>query len=97
MARIPYFEAKIKGQERFIEGFYFAYPETTYCFTEDYERHPVEIIHCIVTHRMSDWSLPNHAECFRIEPDTLRQIGWFDSDRRSYGTEAWYEMDGKYE
>lgn len=91
MNKIPYFKARIKGSDRTVKGFYFAYPETTYCFTNDYERSPVEIIHCIVTHRMTDWSLPNQAECYQVEPDTLEQIGWFDADRRAYGTEKWYE------
>ena len=91
MNKIPYFKATIKGGDRTVEGFYFAYPETTYCFTNDYERNPVKIIHCIVTHRMTDWSLPNQAECYRIEPDTLEHIGWFDADRRVYGTEKWFE------
>ena len=94
MNKIPYFKAKTVNNDRTVEGFYFAYPETTYCFTEDYERCPVKIIHCIVTHRMSDWSLPNCPECYEIDPDTLSQIGWFDSVRREYGVEEWYE---KYE
>lgn len=47
---VPYYRARVKGSNRNVEGFYFAYPETTYCFTSDYENHPVEIIHCICTH-----------------------------------------------
>ena len=86
---IPYYRAKEKGSERYVEGFYFAYPETTYCFTEDYERHPVKIIHCIVSHQMSDWGLPNEIVCCQIDADTLEQIGWFDCGRITYGTEEW--------
>lgn len=88
---IPYYKAKVKSTDKFVEGFYFAYPETTYCFTEDYAYKPVEIHHCICCHRMSDWGLPNQAECYQIDIDTLEQIGWFDEKRKVYGTENWYE------
>lgn len=91
MGKIPYFKAATVGNGRIVEGFYAAHPETTYCFTEDYERNPVKIIHCIITHKMTDWSLPNKAECYQIDPDTLEQIGWFDISRKVYGTENWYE------
>ena len=91
---IPYFRAKIMDSDRSVEGFYFAYPETTYCFTADYVNNPVKIINCICTHRMSDWGLPNRAECYRINDDTLEQIGWFDPDRLAYGAEEWiYPME----
>lgn len=91
---IPYYKAKIKDADRFVEGFYFAYPETTYCFKEDYVNHPVEIVHCVCSHRMSDWGLPNRAICHIIDVDTLKQIGWFDQDRLAYGAEEWiYPME----
>ena len=47
---IPYFRAKALNKDYYIEGFYMAYPNTTYCFIEDYIRSPVKIIHCIVNH-----------------------------------------------
>lgn len=35
--KIPYVEAKDSETGQIVKGFYFEYPETTYCFTEDYE------------------------------------------------------------
>lgn len=93
MNKIPIFEAERIDSRRKVEGFYFAFPETTYCFVEDYERNPVKIIHCIVTHRMTDWVLGNEPACYRIDPDTLKQIGWFNADRTVYGTEKWFEEE----
>ena len=33
--------------------------ETTYCFTEDYEKYPVKTLHFIAEECMTDWGLPN--------------------------------------
>lgn len=88
--KIPFYRAKHINSDRYEDGFYFAMPETTYCFTEDYERHPVKIHHFIINHRMSDWGLPNRTEGTEIDPDTLKFIGWF-TVRDSYGTEPWVE------
>lgn len=88
--RIPYFKA-VGTDGRTYQGFYFAIPETTYCFTEDYERNPVRIIHCIANHSMTDWSMPNTANIHAIDINTLEQIGTFDASRKAYGTENWYD------
>lgn len=86
---IPIFKAKDEDSDQWVTGFYFAYPETTYCFTEDYERHPVKIVHCITFHRMTDWSLPNRPTVCNIDIDTLELVGWVDSKRKTFGNEPW--------
>jgi len=88
--KIPLYRAKHINSDRYEDGFYFAMPETTYCFTEDYERHPVKIHHFIVNHRMTDWGLSNRTEGTEIDPNTLKFLGWF-AVRDSYGVEPWIE------
>ena len=89
---VPYYEAKDIDSDRIVRGFYFAYPEITYCFTEDYERHPVKIIHCIAYWKMSDWSLPNRPMLCTIDVKTLKRIGWIVNPTKMYqSTEPWYE------
>ena len=90
--KIPYYRAKHINSDRYEDGFYFAMPETTYCFIKDYEQHPMKIHHFIINHRMSDWGLPNRTEGTEIDPNTLKFIGWF-TVRESYGTESWVERD----
>ena len=66
---------KAKGVDgNWYEGYYFQFPETTYCIKEDYERNPPEIIHGLVFHQMTDWGLPNDLKWVRIDPDTLTEI-----------------------
>ena len=88
--KIPYYRAKEKETGKYIEGFYFEYPSTTYCFSEDYKKHPVELIPCIIFHRMSDWGLPNRPMiCNSIDKSTLEQIGWIDTDIETYKPMEW--------
>lgn len=89
---IPYFRAKALNKDYYVEGFYMAYPNTTYCFIEDYIKFPVKIIHCIVNHRMTDWGLSNESRITEIDIDTLEQIGYFDSQRKVYKDEPWIEL-----
>lgn len=42
-----------------VRGWYAAYPETTYCFAEDYKRNPPRLIEGVVCWQMTDWGLPN--------------------------------------
>ena len=73
------FRAKLKDwktnpqQNAWVEGFYLSRKETTYCFTEDYERNPVKTLHYIAVDSMTDWGLPNEFRCYEIDPDTLCQ------------------------
>lgn len=43
-----------------VRGWYAAYPETTYCCAEDYERNPPRLVEGVVCWQMTDWGLPNH-------------------------------------
>lgn len=65
------FKAKLKGRNQWIEGFYCSMRETTYCFAEDYERHPVPLHHLIAVDEMTDWGLPNQLRLYEIDPETL--------------------------
>lgn len=95
--KIPVYRAKKLNNDRYVEGFYFAFPEVTYCITEDYINHPVEIIHCIVNHRQGDWGLPNEPKIYRIDIDTIEQIGEFNAQRKVYKDESWINYYKKME
>ena len=84
--KIPYVEAKDSETGQIVKGFYFEYPETTYCFTEDYEREPkVKLIPCVMSHRMTDWGLPNVPTiCTPIDKSTLEIIGYIETDNNYY-------------
>lgn len=62
-----------------VEGYYLKREETTYCFAEDYERHPVKTLHFIAEECITDWGLPNDFKLYEIDPDTLCEFtGWND-------------------
>lgn len=67
------FKAKRKDNGKWVEGYYCKLDETTYCISEDYERHPVPTHHYILYETMTDWGLPNRFLQFEINPDTLCQ------------------------
>lgn len=73
------FKAKLKDwetnsqQNKWVEGYYLSRKETTYCFTEDYDKFPVKILHYIAVDSMTDWGLPNEFRYYEIDPDTLCQ------------------------
>lgn len=67
------FKAKRKDNGKWVEGYYCKLDETTYCISEDYERHPVPTHHYILQETMTDWGLPNKFYQFEIDPDTLSQ------------------------
>lgn len=87
--KIPYFEAETV-QHRKVSGFYMSYPSTTYCIEEDYH-HGVTLIDCIVTYRTIDWGLPNEPVCYKIIKDTLKQIGWVDTETKRYFPDDYME------
>lgn len=68
------YRAKSNDSDQWFEGYYFQYPETTYCFEEDYITHPPKIVHCLAFHTMTDWGLPNRVQYATIDPDTLEEI-----------------------
>ena len=53
------FRGKDSDTGKWYEGFYMALSDTTYCFKEDYDRHPDNTKHYIVFDKMTDWCLPN--------------------------------------
>lgn len=93
--KIPYFEAKDIDTGIICCGFYFEYPETTYCFTDDYKKDPkVKLIPCIVTHRMTDWGLPNEPQLVRpIDKSTLKLLGFIDTDNNYYIPDNYYSKE----
>lgn len=65
------YRAKDKDSDRYFEGYYFEYPETTYCFESD----PTpKMIPCLATYRMTDWGLPNVPVMVTIDPETLEVL-----------------------
>ena len=73
--KVPYIKAIDKDTGKEVQGFYFEYPETSYCFTEDYEKSPVEMIPCVVFYTMTDWGLPNKPMlCQNIDKDSIKLI-----------------------
>lgn len=80
------FKAKLKTNDRWIEGFYCSMRETTYCIKEDYDRNPVPIHHCIAVNEMTDWGLPNKLRLYEVDPETICQFtGLCDK----YGNKIW--------
>lgn len=84
--KIPFITAKDAETGIQHSGFYFEYPETTYCFSEDYNKSPkCKLIPCIVTHRMSDWGLSNVPQLVRpIDKSTLKIVGYVDTEKEFY-------------
>ena len=74
------FRAKGKDGEGWKEGYYWRTRDTTYCFTEDYDRHPNNTKHYLIFDQMTDWGLPNRKLKMDIDPETLCQYtGMIDS------------------
>ena len=89
---------KAKGIDgNWYEGYYFQFPETTYCIKEDYESHPPEIIHGLIFHQMTDWGLPNKLEWSRIDPDTLEKIPYTLEEIGALSKKTkWIDTDNYY-
>lgn len=87
--KVPIYKAHGDDTDREFKGFYFAMPETTYCFSEDYKNHPVKIKHFIVFDEMTDWGLPNQPRIATIDPSTLEQIGWVETNVDIYNPSEW--------
>ena len=47
-------KAKLLNSDEWIEGYYASRKDTTYCFKEDYENHPVKTHHYILIDEMTD-------------------------------------------
>ena len=93
--KVPIFRAHGDDIDRDFEGFYFAMPETTYCFSDDYKNVPVKIKHYIVFHEMTDWGLPNQPKIVTIDPSTLVQVGFVDTEDGNYIPGKWIKGDLK--
>ena len=88
--KIPYVKAIDKDTNKEVKGFYFEYPSTTYCFSNEYNNCPVKLIPCIVFHQMTDWSMPNKPMlCTNIDKSTLELIGYIDTENDNYIPSEW--------
>ena len=61
----------IKGQ--WVKGSYMSIDKTTYCFKEDYDKHPDNTEHYIIFDQMTDWGLPNRHLQADVLPETVGQ------------------------
>lgn len=93
--KVPIFKAHGDDTDREFQGFYFAMPETTFCFSEDYKNNSVKIKHYIVFDKMTDWGLPNHPMIATIDPSTLVQVGYVDTEDVNYIPREWIKGDLK--
>lgn len=82
--KIPVFRAKDIDSDKYYTGFYFEYPETNFCFSEDYANGKVKLKKCLSTYRTTDWGLPNVPCVVTIDTSTLEQIGEIDTEETSY-------------
>lgn len=78
--KVPIFKAHGDDIDQDFKGFYYAKPETTYCIDEDYKKHPVKMLHYLIITSMTDWGLPNQTKMVTIDPSTLEQIGFADTE-----------------
>lgn len=62
----------IKGE--WVQGSYWEFQKTTYCFKEDYEANPDNTEHYIVFSQMTDWGLPNRQLKADVLPETVGQF-----------------------
>lgn len=69
------FRGKDKDDEYWYEGNYLCLSDTTYCFTEDYERLCREgkdpRHHYIIFDQMTDWGLPNRHLQVEVTPESV--------------------------
>lgn len=68
------YKAKGRDGEGWQNGYYWCTWDTSYCFKEDYEKHPENTHHYILFDRMTDWGLPNRKLKMDIIPETLCQF-----------------------
>lgn len=56
---------------KWVEGCYYEYTDVTYCIKEDYDAHPENTHHVILTEEMTDWGLPNRHLKTDVIPETV--------------------------
>lgn len=64
-------------------GYYIALDDTTYCFVEDYNRHPNNTKHYIVFDQMTDWGLPNRHMQAPVDPATVCEFSGLTDKNKS--------------
>ena len=73
MNREILFRGKLLRTGEWIEGYYCKTSDTTYAFSEDYDRYPVPEHYCILVDEMTDWGLPNRPTLHEVDPVTISQ------------------------
>jgi len=92
--RVPYYRAKDKDSDTYFNGFYFNYPQTTFCFSEDYHKGKKVILqHCLATYRSTDWGLPNVPCMVTIDISTLQKIGEVEASDEFYIPEEYIKNE----
>lgn len=67
------FRGKLLRTGKWIEGYYCKTSDTTYAFSEDYDRYPVPEHYYILVDEMTDWGLPNRPTLHEVDPVTIGQ------------------------
>lgn len=64
------YRAKVKGEDKWVSGYYFQYPDVTDYLNPNTER----IVHCIVYHQVINPCFPNKVKYHEIDPRTLQEV-----------------------
>ena len=73
MDREILFRAKGLTTNRWYTGYYFQQDEVTYCFKQDYDKHPDNTKHYITFDKHGDWGLANEHLMVMVDPNTVCQ------------------------
>jgi len=73
MREIIFRGKRTEHRNEWVYGGYCSKKETTYAFSEDYERNPVKTLHYIAVDTMTDYGLPNMFIEYDVIPETVGQ------------------------
>lgn len=78
---VPMVRVLDEAGKEVARGWYAAYPETTYCVKEDYERNPPRLIEGVVCWQTTDWELPNRIGFRQVTAPHRIEVLPFDFEK----------------